>query len=309
MSKKEVRPKFLNKKLPILYAVSAPKAEEGISQYIEALNPVFSNKNVHGISSPELVTRVEGQGKVSYVSNTIPPEDFLGSLPKNLDRITTVVVPRVPKKEFVSRLENIKSKGINSVIIVGPERPEDVVLLGGYTANEGFEIATKHGFACGGITIPWREVPVPGDKNVKPISEGERIVLKQKHGCKFVASQFIFESVSSENLLVNYSQYCKEKKLEPLTIFFSFCIVPSVKTLDFMEKLLVKIPEANRNRLLKSTNMERESIEIACDIWSAIRDTQRSSAKNVKIGLQVEPIKISRVNPSLELLDELLHIA
>ncbi len=301
--------KFLRKKLPILYAVSAPKENSEVEQYIEALSPVFSNKKIHGISSPELVTRVEEQGKVSYVRNTIPPEDFLGSFQKKIDLITTVVVPRVPKKEFVPRLNYIKSKEINSVILVGPERPEDVALLGGYTANQGFEIASKRNFTCGGITIPWRDVPVPGDKSAKSIREHERIALKQKHGCKFVASQFIFESESSESLLENYSAYCKDNRLKPVTIFFSFCIVPSVKTLVFMEKLLVRVPQEIGNRLLNSADMEKESIGVACDIWSTIKDAQRSNAKNVKIGMQIEPIKINRINSSLELLDKLLEIA
>ncbi len=303
-----VKPTFLDEPIPILYTISPPKIAEDIPKYLELVNPVFSNKKIHAISSPELNFRKEENGKVIYEPTTIPPEEFLAEFPQNFELVTTFVVPKVPKEKFVSRLDYIKSKGVQTSILVGPEKQSDIRELGGYTVQEGTEIATKNGITCGGITIPWRSVPVSPSFAAKPIPEHERIALKQKFGCKFVTSQLVFEFESPVKLIYDYAAYCKENNIEPLTIFFSFCVVPTEKTLDFLYKLDVKIPPGQRFRLLKAASMEQESIELACDMWGSIKDAQRSNAKNVKVGLQIEQIKIDRAEKSLELLDGLLGV-
>ena len=301
-------PKFLQENIPILYTVSPPKNAEMIPNYLETLKPTFLNKNIHAFSSPELNNRTEENNKVIYQPTTIPPEDFLAEFPKTFDLVSTFVVPKIPKGNFLQRLEYMRIRGINTTILVGPEKQSDIKELGGYTVQEGLEIAANNNFTCGGITIPWRKVPVSSSSSAKPIPEHERIALKQKSGCKFVTSQLVFEFESPCQLIYDYANYCRENKLDPLTIFFSFCVVPSEKTLDFLYKLDVKIPPGQRFRLLKASSIEQESIELACDIWGSIKDSQRSNAKNVKIGLQIEQIKIDRAVKSVELLDRLLEV-
>ncbi len=303
-----VKPTFLDEEIPILYTISPPKTSDEIQKYLKLVNPVFSNKKIHAISSPELNFRKEENGTVIYEPTTIPPEDFLAEFPKNFDLVTTFVVPKIPKNNFVSRLDYIKSKGVHTSILVGPEKQSDIRALGGYTVQEGTEIATQNNITCGGITIPWRKVPVSPSLAAKPIPEHERIALKQKYGCKFVTSQLVFEFESPVKLIYDYANYCKDNKIEPLTIFFSFCVVPSEKTLDFLYNLDVKIPPGQRYRLINSASMENESVELACDIWGSIKDAQRSNAKNVKVGLQIEQIKIDRAAKSLELLDRLFSV-
>ena len=204
----ESTPKFLNEPIPILYTISPPKTANELPNYLQVIAPVISHKKIHAISSPELNNRIEENGSVIYQPTTIPPEDFLAEFPKNFDLVSTFVVPRIPKDKFLQRLEYMRTHGVNSTILVGPEKQSDIKALGGYSVQEGFEIATQNNFACGGITIPWRKVPVSTSSTAKPIPEHERIALKQKYGCKFVTSQLVFEFESPSQLIYDYANYC-----------------------------------------------------------------------------------------------------
>jgi len=302
------KPRFLEETRPILYTTIPPKDVNDIPARKEALTSVFADKRIHAISAPELITRKYSENNVQYTLNTVPPEIFLETFSNDLERITTLIIPMITKEKYLSRLNDIKSKGIHSAILVGPEHSMDVNLLGGYPLEEGIEIAANNGFVVGGITIPWRKTYSTFNSNSKPLVEYERLLYKQKYGCSFVTSQLVFEAASPIRLMSEYAAHCKDDNIEPMTLFFSFCVVPSKKTLDFLYELDVDIPALKRRRLLNSANLEKESLEIAHEIWSGIRDAQKSHAPNIKVGMQIEQIQSNRVVNSLALLDSLMSV-
>lgn len=145
----------------------------------------------------------------------------------------------------------------------------------------------------GGIAI--------AERHVLKEDEHERMLAKQRQGCRFFITQSVYNSASTRSLLSDYALALQSGggPAAPVVLTFSPC--GSVRTLEFMKWLGISFPRWLENELRHSADTLQRSIDLCEAVFVDVQDYARE--KQLPIGINVESVSIrkSEIDASVEL--------
>jgi hypothetical protein len=137
----------------------------------------------------------------------------------------------------------------------------------------------------GAVAIPERHTR-KGDEQL-------RLVAKQEAGCSFFVTQVVYDANAAKNLVSDYAHECRDRRLDPLPIVFTFSVCGSMKTLRFLRWLGIDVPRWIENDLRHADDTLQASLEqaeaTALELMSFCRRL------GVPFGINVESVSIRRV--------------
>lgn len=137
----------------------------------------------------------------------------------------------------------------------------------------------------GGVAIPERHA-VPG-------GEDRRLLRKQAAGASFFITQIIYDVSAAKDLVSDYYYACHAAAVQPAPIVFTLSVCGSLRTLDFLQWLGVRVPPWIGNVLRNAEDPLEESLEQCKAAASELTDFCRSLG--VPFGFNVESVSIRRV--------------
>ena len=200
--------------------------------------------------------------------------------------------------DFKKWLKERSGKDFFTVFVGAPNKKEQTSI----TIKEAYKLKKNlsKDIVLGGIVIP--------ERHTKKHDEHLRVLSKVINGCDFFVSQCIYDLMGAKNFLDDYKK-CMERENKPLVpIIFTITPCGSLKTLEFMEWLGIKIPEHLKNRLKNSENILRDSLALSRDIFEIL--FFYGKGKGIPVGCNVESLSIRKeeIDASLELLHDVQNI-
>ncbi len=297
---------------PVIYEIVPPRRDPSrFNTELRGVEDVLHDHRIAAINVPELINRREQSGRVHYSPATIPPEEYALLIKEYKESIVNIIAPRLTRVEFVERLKKvIDIYDIPNITIVGRERHEDI--LPGPTVSEALDLVRENKrerTTVGGICIFNRNAAPHHDyKATGRLDEHRRVWFKAKLGCDFVTSQINFDPGPAIEFLSSYGRLCDRTGEPPLTVFISLTTIPSQSIMSLLDRLDVVIPAQARRRLLRSSNMGRESLAIATEVFREIVGKVKRTGIDVPIGLQIEQLGVHNDRLSLDLVDAIYPI-
>jgi hypothetical protein len=137
----------------------------------------------------------------------------------------------------------------------------------------------------GGVAIP--------ERHARGGTEHLRLVGKQTAGCSFFVTQVVYDVNAAKDLVSDYRYACADQNLEPVPIVFTFSVCGSVKTLEFLQWLGVRVPRWIENELRHADDPLDASYGQA--VATALELIDFCRRVGVPFGLNVESVSIRRV--------------
>lgn len=136
----------------------------------------------------------------------------------------------------------------------------------------------------GGVAIP--------ERHLARAEEHERLLAKQARGCSFFVTQVVYDTNAARDLVSDYHYACVARSLAPVPIVFTLSVCGSLKTLEFLEWLGVKVPRWMANELRNAHDTLSASFDqcvaTARDLSAFCRDL------GIPFGFNVESVSIRR---------------
>ena len=138
--------------------------------------------------------------------------------------------------------------------------------------------------ALGGVAIPERHAR-RGDEHL-------RLLAKQGAGCSFFVTQVVHDVNAAKNFVSDYRFECAARGVDPVPIVFTFTVVGSLKTLEFLTWLGVDVPRWIQNELKHSDDVLATSYDHA--VSSALDLVAFCRRLGVPFGINVESVSNRR---------------
>jgi hypothetical protein len=168
--------------------------------------------------------------------------------------------------------------------------------------SKAIRLAAAHpaGFTVGGVAIAERDTPER--------SEAARLLAKGIEGCGYFISQTVYHADASIRLLADYARDCRGAGVKPRRIVLTFAPVGREKTMQFLQWLGVRIPDATARTILENASPLRKSIEICRD--NLRRILEQPYAREIPLGINVESVSINRdeIDASVDLFHALHEV-
>jgi hypothetical protein len=165
-----------------------------------------------------------------------------------------------------------------------------------FTLRDAYALqqALSPALLIGGVTIP--------ERHTKKGDEHLRIADKIRQGCNFFISQCVYSVNDTKDLLADYYYHSFENNHTPAPIIFTLAPCGSLKTLQFMEWLGIKVPKWLFNDLKHSKDILQSSINTCLNVASEI--LEYAYKKNMSVGFNIESVSIKKdeISASIELL-------
>jgi hypothetical protein len=117
-------------------------------------------------------------------------------------------------------------------------------------------------------------------------SEAARLLAKGIEGCGYFISQTVYHADASIRLLADYARDCRGAGVKPRRIVLTFAPVGREKTMQFLQWLGVRIPDATARAILENASPLRKSIEICRD--NLRRILEQPYAREIPLGINVK---------------------
>ncbi len=169
--------------------------------------------------------------------------------------------------------------GVRDVVLVGSPSKNNKISL---PLGEAYQtlVQNQNNFFIGGITI--------AERHAKKGNEHQRLIEKHQQGCNFFISQAIYDPQATIDMLTRYAIECQQQGLKPQRIILTFSPCGSKKTLEFIDWLGVRVPEATSLRILNAEKPLYESIRICCNSLQQILDAL--VPYDLPLGLNIESL-------------------
>lgn len=169
--------------------------------------------------------------------------------------------------------------GVRDVVLVGSPSKNNKISL---PLGEAYKtlVQNQNNFFIGGITI--------AERHAKKGNEHQRLIEKHQQGCNFFISQAIYDPQATIDMLTRYAIECQQQGLKPQRIILTFSPCGSKKTLEFIDWLGVRVPEATSLRILNAEKPLYESIRICCNSLQQILDAL--VPYDLPLGLNIESL-------------------
>jgi hypothetical protein len=216
---------------------------------------------------------------------TMDPADYLERHLAGLTIPTVVyrVAGKYDEADLGSWLEAQDPDRVSSVFVGASSRGKDVALT--LAQAQDVRARVRPDLLLGGVAIPERHTR-RGDEHL-------RMLAKQDAGCSFFVTQVVYDVNAAKDLVSDYRYECLARGVEPVPIVFTFSVVGSMKTLEFLDWLGVDVPRWIRNDLVHAqdplTASHEQALAAAVDLIAYCRRV------GVPFGLNVESVSIRRV--------------
>lgn len=200
-------------------------------------------------------------------------------------------VGKYPEADLVRWLGRQDPGRVLSVFVGASSRDKEVATSLSRAQELRAEVAS--GLALGGVTIPERHTR-RGDEHL-------RLLAKQAAGCSFFVTQVVYDLTAAKNLVSDYRYGCAARGIDPVPFTFTFTVVGSARTLEFLGWLGVEVPGWIRNEMTHSGDHLAAScahaIEVARELIAFCRRI------GAPFGLSVESVTNRRaeIDMSVEL--------
>ncbi len=296
-----MKDKILNKEYGVLtYGITPPKA----SNSHEKIKKIAA-KQIERISSLNIDALIvydvqdESDRTVnerpfefeSFVDPSIYANEYLKAL--DIPKVVYRCVGNYDKTDFVDWLESGKD---NYSVFVGTAAKDQKVKI---TLEEAYikrkESSNKP--LLGGVTIPERHL-VLRDEHL-------RLESKVASGCDYFVSQCVYDVAISKAFLREYKNYFIENNLEIKPIIFTLTPCGSVKTLEFIKWLGIRVPKWVEKDLLRADDMLAHSLNIISAFFVEL--TSYAKKLDVPIGCNIESVSIRKaeIEASISLANEI----
>jgi hypothetical protein len=215
---------------------------------------------------------------------TMDPADYL--VRHLSDWAAPVVVYRAvgkyPEAELRSWLRAQDPDRVSAVFVGASSRDQEVATS--LARAHELRSRVRPDLLLGGVAIPERH-DRRGDEHL-------RLLGKQAAGCTFFMTQVVYDVNAAKNLVSDYLFECVERGTAPVPIVFTFSVVGSMKTLEFLRWLGVDVPRWVQNDLRHAEDTLAASHEhvvaMALDLIGYCRRI------GVPFGINVESVSIRR---------------
>jgi 5,10-methylenetetrahydrofolate reductase len=172
---------------------------------------------------------------------------------------------------------------VSSVFVGASSRGKDVAMT--LAQAQELRARVRPDLLLGGVAIPERHTR-RGDEHL-------RLLAKQDAGCSFFVTQVVYDVNAAKDLVSDYRYECLARGVDPVPIVFTFSVVGSMKTLEFLDWLGVDVPRWIRNDLAHAQDplaaSHEQALAAAVDLIAYCRRV------GVPFGLNVESVSIRRV--------------
>ncbi|MBI1744735.1 hypothetical protein HYR54_16950 [Candidatus Acetothermia bacterium] len=307
----------------ILYEIIPPpeeSSEASLGASLESLGELLDRAPIDGINIPEIRNENRNGTNINPYISKIEPRVYGHHVQKHLGASYEVIINRgivydPPQVHQQWLLQTWKKFEIRNLVLVGGESSQQ--RYPGPSLTQASEFITqclnrgwKQGvrgdlvptlcrtdYFCGGITIPTRRKPDPA------LDEPQRLIEKARHGFDFFTSQVIYEAKSTQQLLRDYDQRCRELGEKPRRIFLSFAPVSTAKDIAFLKWLGVQIPEEMERHILQGwIGTAWRSIKVSQQVLREILEFVRSENIEIPLGLNIEHIMKHNFEVSKEMI-------
>lgn len=189
------------------------------------------------------------------------------------------------RDDFAERFPPSKS----AVVIVGGAAASQQLPV---TMDEAYDIrkSAASSLLCGAVAIP--------ERHSSKGNEHTRMLHKQCHGgVSFFITQCVYNLEEAKNLLSDYAFQCKKEDIEMVPILVTLTPCGSLKTLEFLRWLGVKVSKWLENDLIDAAeDPNRCILEESVDaLLALLRDLLLfARAKNIPLGCNVESVAIRK---------------
>ncbi len=215
---------------------------------------------------------------------TMDPADYLG---RHLSGWTIpTVVYRVVGKYTEPGLRSwlgAQDPDRVSSVFVGASSPGKEVTMSLAQAQR-MRAQVRPDLLLGAVAIPERHTR-RGDEHL-------RLLAKQDAGCSFFVTQVVYDVNAAKDLVSDYHYECLARDVTTVPVVFTFSVVGSMKSLEFLEWLGVDVPRWIRNELLHAQDplvaSHDQVLATALDLMAYCRRL------GVPFGINVESVSIRR---------------
>lgn len=215
---------------------------------------------------------------------TMDPADYLARHLAELDVPAVVyrAVGKYTEDDLRSWLAGQDPERVASVLVGASSRDKPVATT--LTRAQQLRAEVRPDLAFGGVAIPERHTR-RGDEHL-------RLLAKQDAGCSFFVTQVVYDVNAAKDLVSDYRFECAARGVTPAPIVFTFSVVGSTKTLEFLGWLGVDVPRWIQNELRHAEDPLEASYEqalaVALDLIAYCRRI------GVPFGLNVESVSSRR---------------
>lgn len=270
----------------VMYGFTPPKRKnstEKIKEISERRTKRLKKIDIDGLVIYDIQDEADRTGAerpFPFLDTVDPIEYYDKYLPEiNTPPIIYQCVGKYSNNDLSERLENLKEYA--SVFVGASSGTENVKT----SLKEAYNLySNRTQPLLGGVIIAERHV-TKGDEHL-------RMVRKQKSGCNFFISQFVFDIDKIKNVLSDYYYYCKDNSIDMVPIIFTLTPCGSVKTVELLNWLGVDIPKWVVNDLNHSEDTLNMSMELCKVIVKEM--VLFCGSKNIPFGFNIESVSIKK---------------
>lgn len=274
----------------LLFGITPPKASNPMEKLHQITETTLTRLQSAGPDGAVLYDIAEEQDRNPEARPfpflpTLDPADYIAHYLTGWQKPTVIyrAVGKYTESELRAWMEAQDSDQVLSVL-VGASSSQN---LGATSLRRAYEIRqeVRPDLLTGAVVIPERHTS-RGD-------EHRRMLGKQASGVSFFVSQILYDTNAAKNLLADYVDECEARGEEPKPVVFTLSVCGSVKTLDFLDWLGVKVPYWMQRDLRRADSTLDASYVQAKAIAADM--VQYGRRIGVPIGLNVESVSTRRV--------------
>lgn len=216
---------------------------------------------------------------------TLDPTDYLARHLTDWQKPAVIyrAVGKYTEPELSSWMRAQRADQVLSVLVGASSREN----IGATSLRRAYEIRREvhPELLTGAVVIPERHTS-RGD-------EHRRMLGKQASGVSFFISQILYDANAAKNLLADYADECDAHSLTPRPVVFTLSVCGSVKTLEFLEWLGVRVPRWMQRDLRRAES----TLDASCEHSRAIAQEMVHYGRRlgIPVGLNVESVSSRRV--------------
>ena len=179
--------------------------------------------------------------------STMDPADYLTRHLTAWTAPTVVfrVVGKYPEPDLRAWLDAQDPDRVLSVFVGASTREKEVAMSLKHAHELRAEARPQ--LALGGVAIP--------ERHTRSRDEHLRLLAKQDTGCTFFVTQVVYDVNAAKNIVSDYHVECAARDVDPAPIVFTFTVVGSMKTLEFLTWLGVDVPRWIQNEMKHSDDV------------------------------------------------------
>lgn len=292
---------------PVFYSLTPPKITTGWDRIAEIAKGQADR--LTGLDIDALIlydiqdesSRTDKERTFGFIS-TVPPEQYSRDYFQGLD-IPKIIYKSIANLDAAGFQQWLTANSdVQYSVFVGASSQSQVEKTN-FSLKDAYALRQQvnPGLLLGGVTIP--------ERHAKKGDEHLRIASKIAEGCSFFVSQCVYNVNDTKDLLADYYYHSCENNVSCKPLIFTLAPCGSLKTLQFMEWLGIKVPKWLLNDLKHSKDILESSIHTCLNVASEI--LEYADKKNMEVGFNIESISIKKdeIAASIELLKSVVKLS